>query len=138
MQEKKHARYFTAKGSTEQSSLPLRKDLYRMFAQHGITMENLTHFFTPARDTPGFWKTDKKTALAPDFQHDHRSKPKQPFIMSTLTRFKNRHRPAAGGTYLDRFFRTDPFELWDSGNQVLNTVPSINITEEDKNFKVEM
>lgn len=43
-----------------------------------------------------------------------------------------------GGSYLDRFFRNDPFDLWDSGNQFTNTVPALNILEEEKNFKVEL
>ena len=57
--------------------------------------------------------------------------------MKTLTRTRNHNRPSITNSYLDRFFRS-PFDLWDSGSQFVSTVPSINITEEDKQFKVEL
>lgn len=58
--------------------------------------------------------------------------------MTTLSRFRNRTQPGVGTSYLDRFFRNDPFSLWDSGNQFVNTVPALNISEEDKQYRVEL
>ena len=44
----------------------------------------------------------------------------------------------AGGSYLDRFFRNDPFDQWNTEHQVISTVPALNISEEEKQYKVEL
>jgi HSP20 family protein len=59
--------------------------------------------------------------------------------MTTLTKSGSRNRPSLSrfNSPLDRFFRNDLFDLW-NGDTPLETVPSINITEEQNSFKVEM
>jgi HSP20 family molecular chaperone IbpA len=37
---------------------------------------------------------------------------------------------------VDRFFRNDFLDLWDGDN--LNTIPSMNISEDKDNYKVEL
>lgn len=56
--------------------------------------------------------------------------------MTTLTK-NNRTRPAVFNSYFDRFLR-DPFDLWEGQKQGTSTVPSLNIKEEEKKYKVEL
>jgi HSP20 family protein len=59
--------------------------------------------------------------------------------MSTLTR-SNRNRPNISkfSSPLDRFFRNDLFDFWNGGDTPVETIPSINITEEQNDYKVEL
>lgn len=59
--------------------------------------------------------------------------------MSTLTKTSSRQRPAISryNSPLDRFFRNDLFDYW-QGDQQVETIPSINITEEQNAFRIEM
>ncbi len=51
------------------------------------------------------------------------------------TRSRNMH-PTSLYNPFDRFFRNDLLNLWE--DDTLSTVPSINITEEKENYKIEM
>jgi HSP20 family protein len=59
--------------------------------------------------------------------------------MSTLTRHPTRQKPAISRftSPMDRFFRNDLFDFWDGENPI-ETIPSINITEEQQQYKIEM
>jgi HSP20 family protein len=60
--------------------------------------------------------------------------------MTTLTRNSNRNRPSISrlSSPLDRFFRNDLLDFWSGGDSAIDTIPSINITEEQNHYKIEM
>ncbi len=57
--------------------------------------------------------------------------------MNTLVKNPTRSlRPSSWFSPAERFFRNDFLDLWDGDN--LNTIPSMNITEDKENYKVEL
>lgn len=59
--------------------------------------------------------------------------------MSALTKHTGRNKAPISrySSPLDRFFRNDMFDFW-GGDNAVETVPSINITEEQHDYKIEM
>ena len=58
--------------------------------------------------------------------------------MNTLSKSRQRTPVSRFSSPIDRFLRNDLFDFWGGGDAPVDTIPSINITENQNNYEIEM